>query len=254
MKKRRVVILPDELSPQGVLFSRAHSHYLVNVLRLGIGAEIFAQCGRNEYLVRLTVLEGGRLSGSASFVGVLPDSGCVPLVLAFGCVRPGPVEEILRHGTELGVSSFVPIVTRRTTRRPDSPKRRWTAVVACACSQSGRGTIPEVEAPVTLDRFLTRDHGETCKMLLSTDRASTPMLEVLEERRPAHVTILVGPEGGLDPSEEQTAITEGFHPVMLTETVLKTETACIAAVGLVACWSRRSLGELRDPSCGLPAD
>ncbi len=254
MKKRRVVISHEELSPEGVLFSRAHSHYLSNVLRLGTGAEIIALCGRNEYLVRVKDLENGRLRGESTITRVLPDPGSVPVILAFGCVRHGPFEEILRHGTELGVSCFVPIMTRRTTRRPEARKARWTTIVASACAQSGRASIPEVEDPLTLDRFLTRDHGETCKILLSTESTARPMLQVLDEQRPGHLTMLVGPEGGFDPSEEETALNAGFGLVMLTDTVLRTETACITAVGLVACWSRRLSGESADPRCSIAAD
>ena len=138
MKQPRIVIAEDELAYDSVLFSREHSHYLRNVLRLKPGAAVRAVFRGTAYIVRLGDSDQGRLLGAVERVNALPqpESG---LVIAFACVRPGPLEEILRHGTEVGVDRFIPLVTNRTSRRPVGSKDRWRTIVESACAQCGRG-------------------------------------------------------------------------------------------------------------------
>ncbi len=235
MKHRRLLISSDEISTHGVLFSREHSHYLRNVLRLKSGAEIQVICGNTAYLVRVGEVDQGRVRGEIGNARALCDPGGEEVVMAFAGVRPGPMEEILRHGTELGVHRFIPLVTRRTTRRPAASKDRWRTIVESACAQCGRSRVPQVEDPASLTQWLARDHGNACKIILSLGASSTPLLTVLQDRPPGPVVLMVGPEGGFDASEEEMSVREGFIPVSLTESVLRTETACIIAAGVVAC-------------------
>lgn len=160
----------------------------------------------------------------------------IEIVLGFACVRPGPVEEILRHCTELGVSRFIPVVTDRANRRPENPKQRWRTVIASATGQSGRTVLPEVESPVSLTNFLKEFAETSVGILLSTSPGAQPLLVLLDRLQPSRVVLLVGPEGGLEESEELQAAEKGFRGASLGSAVLRTETAAVAATGLVAAW------------------
>ena len=93
----------------------------------------------------------------------------IRVTLAFSCIRPGPFDDILRHGTELGVDRFVPILSRRVTRRPTEKKERWEAILTSATQQCGRVRCPEFGTPVNLDLFLDRAPEEATRLLLSPD-------------------------------------------------------------------------------------
>jgi 16S rRNA (uracil1498-N3)-methyltransferase len=146
------------------------------------------------------------------------------------------VEEILRHGTELGVSLFVPVISGRSNRKPHEKKDRWNTIVESASAQCGRIAVPTVEAPVSFDEFLQRDFTSDTSLLLSNGTHAEPFLKIFGQRAPDRVTILVGPEGGFDEDEESGALSAGFLPVSLCRNILRTETAALVAVGAVVTW------------------
>lgn len=223
------------MTPCGVVFSQKNTRYLRNVLRLKVGDLVAAFDGLNSHSVMLIESSRERIQGRIVESRLEAPEG-IGICLAFGCVRPGPVEEILRHGTELGVSVFIPLISDRANRKPQERKDRWYTVVKSASAQSGRITVPGVEPPVSFDQFLERDFGCDTSFLLSTDPNAEPLLELLRKRTPGRVMILVGPEGGFDSAEKSRAIDAGFLPVKLCRNVLRTETAALVAVGAVAMW------------------
>lgn len=223
-----------------MVFGERDSHYLANVLRLDAGDLVEAFDGETAHTVSLSPAVGRTVTGTV--VESRRQSVVVPkLTTAFGCVRPGPTEELLRHGTEVGVSRFVPILSRRTTRRPGDRKDRWTTVTAAAAAQSGRTALPTVDAPQVLESFIKETKCTDTRILLSTGPDAEPLPALLARMdltsgRP--VILLVGPEGGFDPEEETAIRSAGFYAVSLTETVLRTETAAILASGMIVTWYR----------------
>ncbi|MBI4962170.1 MAG: 16S rRNA (uracil(1498)-N(3))-methyltransferase [Desulfomonile tiedjei] len=251
MTQRRIFLSPESLCREGIVFPRKTAHYLRNVLRLRSGdcVEVFA--GERQCIIRLAASPGGELRGE--IVESKPTDPCSAeeLVLAFSCVRPGPVEEILRHGTELGVTRFVPILSTRANRRPPEIKPRWESIVAAAAAQSRRGQTPLLSSPSSFDDFIQGASASGTRILLSTDLDAEPLLAFLEKHAPCEIAILVGPEGGLETGEEMKAVEAGFHPVSLGAGVLRTETAAVVAAATVTMWRHWSESRGRKTQTGL---
>ena len=205
MKIPRVYVSREHFSLECVTFPANVAHYIKNVLRLHIGDHIEVFDGDHLHGAKLKSV-GTEIQGeifSITDVSVHSDSD---ITLAFGCVRPGPFQQILRHGTELGVNRFVPLITRRTTRRPETKKSRWETILTSAVSQSGRFRMPEVEEPVKFDSFISEKMNQKNKYILSERVGASPFWEVLQEASGKNAIVLVGPEGGFDEYEEEVAI------------------------------------------------
>ena len=232
MKAPRVFVSDKEIFGREVIFSGKNSRYLRKVLRLNAGDEVQAFDGTSGHLVKLTSVSQDSVSGLIcdSIVGKAEH---LKITLAFACVRPGPMQEILRHCTELGVSLFIPLLTERANRRPQEKKERWEAVVASASAQCGRITVPRVFAPTPLSELLKDMEHEQTLLMLSRTTGAVPMWSVLPDRLHKNVLILVGPEGGLEAYEESKAIDCGFQPVSLGPSALRAETAAILATGAI---------------------
>lgn len=235
-KLRRVPISADELVGNTVVFSAPNARYLHRVLRLRPGDHLNAFYGECEYLVELSDVSRAGVHGRVLEAELKPRDDALDVTLGFACVRPGPVEKILRHCTELGVSHFVPILSARANRKPENYKPRWRTIIAAATGQCGRIAVPDVEPPVSFTEFLRKHTTAATKILLSTSASAPPLLVLLDQERPTRVVLLVGPEGGLDEAEELQAVREGFHGAGLGSAVLRTETAAVAAAGVVVAW------------------
>ena len=141
------------------------------------------------------------------------------------------LDAVVRDATELGATRIVPAVADRSVkRRTDLERLRRVALEAAR--QCGRGDVPVVEAPVRLAPALGDLEGG---VVVLHPEASESLGAVLGDLR-GSVAIVIGPEGGFSDEELADAVERGARLARLGAFVLRTETACAAALGAVACW------------------
>ena len=170
------------------------------------------------------------------------------VTLLQGLAKGDKMDEVIRHATELGVSSFVPLECSRSVMRIDprkAPKKleRWRAVAKSAAMQSGQLAIPEVHEPQKPSAAAARlrDYTAVCvcweeapqsQKLSDAIAAGLSAQEIGPED--ARIAVVVGPEGGL--TEEEVASFLGSCPnaalVSLGPSILRTETAGVVAPAL----------------------
>ncbi len=240
MKLRRIHIAPGDVDDDYVRLTADHRHYLERVLRLRSGNRIIVCDGSSEHVAVLVRDRQKRLAACIEDTTERNPSGLPRIVLGFGCVRPGPLDEILRHGTELGVTVFVPLITARVVRRPETKKDRWDSITASAAQQCGRVDLPEVHPPTTLHDFIAETSEEELKIMCTQHghRLSTTV-----PGSAGSAVVALGPEGGLEEGEETLLLSAGFLPVSLGPWTLRTETAAILATGLLSALADTSRNE-----------
>ncbi|MGI5843792.1 MAG: 16S rRNA (uracil(1498)-N(3))-methyltransferase [Candidatus Xenobium sp.] len=205
------------------------AHHLVGVLRLKAGHEFLAfdgtgQEARTRILqtrphVLVEVLEVCRPQ-------VEPE---VSVTLFLALVKGERFDWAVEKSTELGVSSLVPMVTRRTeVRHPGEERRgRWQRLAVSAAAQSGRVQVPEIETPLDFAQALDRASGFEQAFLLKPGGVSLP------GSRADRVALLVGPEGGFSDEEVREAQVRGLLLVGLGPRTLRVETAALAALARI---------------------
>ena len=148
------------------------------------------------------------------------------------------LEHVIQKATELGAYEIVTFPSARCVSRPDEKSlkkklERWEKIAASAAEQSGRGRIPKVLVLGSFSEALTRaaqadkalmfyEHEEalTLKMALSSGGCST-------------VSLLTGPEGGLEEAEVAQAREVGLQVCTLGRRILRCETAPLCALSAV---------------------
>jgi len=165
--------------------------------------------------------------------GDLEPEPSLALHLAIGVSKGERMEFALQKSVELGATGVTPLFTRRSVVRlsGDRLEKRmthWKGVIQSACEQSGRRRLPELHDATDLDVWLGQSHQ--CPILLD-HRTSTTLLEL--PTPPGKVTLLVGPEGGLEERERSVALNAGFRAVRLGPRILRTETAPLAALAAI---------------------
>ncbi|MGC8658673.1 MAG: RsmE family RNA methyltransferase [Desulfomonilaceae bacterium] len=236
LSARRIFIAQAQIHGSSVIFTSENVRNLTKVLRLKPGDQIVALDGARRYNLILEKNPHSELVGKILSCDLETTPFPLTLGLAFGCVRPGPTEEIIRHCTELGVSHFFPLLLEYSNRRPANARPRWLNIAASACAQSNRPVMPQIDEPLEIDLFLERLLPGSTLVYLSPEGDSPPLFQVLQAKLGDRITLLIGAEGGLTSREEALVINAGFVAASLGAATLRTETAAIVSVGISMNW------------------
>ena len=163
--------------------------------------------------------------------------------LAVGMPANDRMDWLVEKATELGVASIQPLMTERSVlrlsgERAEKKQAHWQSVAVAACEQCGGNRVPTVHPVQTLAQWLksspsqAADQPSMQRLLLSLREGSRPVRDLSGGATEA--LFLSGPEGGLSPAEEETALGAGFVPASLGARVLRAETAALAALTLLA--------------------
>ena len=220
------------------------AHYLASVLRAKVGQEVilFNNTGIEARARLLTIDRKMVVVNVAEIDSVERESG-LAIHLAIGISRGERMDFVLQKSTELGVASITPLFCERTevklqADRQDKKLQHWQKVIVSACEQSGRTRLPVLNAPATLVNCLAGDKSE-CRLVLH--HRSSSVLPAAEN--PSSVLLVIGPEGGLSPTEITLAEQAGCKPWTLGPRVLRTETAPLAALAIL----QYQWGDLGEP-------
>jgi 16S rRNA (uracil1498-N3)-methyltransferase len=143
------------------------------------------------------------------------------------------IDAIARDATELGATALVVVAAERSVKRAVD-LARLERVVLEAARQCGRGDVPALSAHDALAAALT---GVVGLGVVLDPGAEESLGAVLARAGDAALALLIGPEGGLSEDELRLARVRGFVPARLGRFVLRTETACAAALGAVAAFT-----------------
>ena len=236
MPRRRFFIPRNQIQGGIAILTPDQAHHLRTVLRLGTGEDVELFDGEgNAYSGRIESRDAEvRIGGLAPLELAQPPG--TALVLATAIIKQDRFEWILQKGTELGVSRFLPLVTRFTAAhipaaRVEARMHRWQRIVREACKQSRRLTVPDIQTPVTFDQLLTEPEYSAFSRIMLHEHAPERLKR--DSAAGDSVLLCVGPEGGWDTRETEAAAHAGFDLASLGSGILRAETACLAAVAIL---------------------
>jgi 16S rRNA (uracil1498-N3)-methyltransferase len=216
---------------QQVPLDDAAAHHASHVLRLRVGDPVVLFDGRGgEYRAVLTQVEKKHVLARIDEHLPIERESPLNVVLVQAVSARERMDVTLQKAVELGVARVQPVMAQRgvvklSGERAEHRVQHWQQVVISACEQCGRNRVPLVSPLLTLTDYLQRPPSTRVRWLLSP--AADQVLRTLP--RPADgVELLVGPEGGFTPQEEQAAGAAGFVALRLGPRVLRTETAAPA--------------------------
>lgn len=207
-------------------------HYLLHVMRAKVGDRVSLFNGRDgEWLARVT--DVSKRSCSLDCDRMIAKQGDVPdLWLCFAPIKRTPADYIVQKATELGVRMLQPVVTRRTiASRINLERMRANAIEAA--EQSGRTSIPEIRAPLALDKLLAAWPKERRLIFCDESGDAPPLAQALRTDKDQPCAILIGPEGGFEPAERDALRAHGLvTSIALGPRILRADTAALAALAI----------------------
>ena len=218
---------------QAVRLSPDQTHYLVGVMRLGVGASVLVFNGQNGEWRALLAEAAKRGAILVCEVETRPLSMPPDLWLIFAPVKKARTDFIVEKAVELGVRHIRPVQTRYTNSERIRQDRLQAHAVEAA-EQCGATMVPKVADLQPLDRLLAAWPSD--RQLWWCDEASAGHPVDLVGR-PGSGAILIGPEGGFSDSEKR-CLREvpGVAPLSLGPRILRADTAAVAAITL---WQTR---------------
>ncbi|MBL8014955.1 MAG: 16S rRNA (uracil(1498)-N(3))-methyltransferase [Candidatus Doudnabacteria bacterium] len=216
-------------------------------LRMEPNDRIILFNGERKYRARLTMVTKDNVLVEVEDRIESTDDSEKEITLFQSLIRAHNFELVLQKATELGIDNIVPLQTEFSQiklERVESKMERWEKIVLEACKQSERDTIPEVYLPIDFNAIETQGLVSEFDLILffTTPREVvtkispvTPLHQMQEKIKDAkRVALLIGPEGGFSPAEHLKAKELGFPFVSMGNTVLKAETAGIAATSFIS--------------------
>lgn len=160
----------------------------------------------------------------------------VSVYLAFP--KADKLEHVIQKATELGAYEIVAFPSARCVSRPDEKSlkkklERWQKIAASAAEQSGRGRIPRVITLGSFKEALERGKQADKALLFYENEQAMTLRMALETVHYETVSLLTGPEGGLEEAEVARARGAGFQVCTLGKRILRCETAPLCALSAV---------------------
>jgi 16S rRNA (uracil1498-N3)-methyltransferase len=184
-----------------------------------------------EYHVVIT--RAGISSLSARIVRKTRKSNEVGIFVSIGIAPPKGkrMEWFVEKATELGVSEIIPVITNRTVVSPGEAKiARWRRVAIAAVKQAERSVLPTIQPVQSYEEFISASMRYPLRFIAYEKQREGIIEEAIEKKKPTKIVALVGPEGGFEEWEVSEAKAQGFIPVTLGPTKLRTETAGIVVL------------------------
>lgn len=210
------------------------SHYLLRVMRLHRGDRLILFNGNGkEYQAVLMNADRKQATVLIGDAGNPQTESVLCVSLGQGIPRGERMDFVLQKSVELGAASITPLVTNRSQvhlsgKRLENRLAHWQGILRSACEQSNRIVLPALNGVTRLPDWLESRQAQERQHKLVLDPTALCRLKELEPA--TSVSIVIGPEGGLDQNEIKLAVSHGFQRIRLGPRILRTETAALATL------------------------
>ncbi len=233
MTRRRFIA--DEVSGDRAALIGEHADHLVRALRARVGQDFDIATGDTVRRGRIAVVSDGRVE--FDLAEEVSRASLAEITIVLAVFKFDRMEWAIEKCTELGVSRIVPVIARRTDSHlaAASVKRaeRWQRIARQAAEQSRRDAPPQIAALIEVAEAL--NFPASLRIVLAESVEETLLRDLLKQKNAADgIVMAVGPEGGWAESELQSFQKSGWIPASLGKTILRAETAAMAATALVA--------------------
>ena len=220
--------------------SKEDIKHISKVLRMKEGDRLeISDCSQWEYDAEIEFIEQDLIELSVLNKQEFEREPEVRVTLFQGIPKQAKMETIVQKCVELGIDSIVPVFMDRTvvTDKGNFNKKvdRWQKVSAEAVKQCRRGIIPEVAEPVKSKEMIEMMKQYDLILFPYENETGRTIRDALRglETKPATIAMVIGPEGGFSDAEAEELKNIGADCVSLGKTILRTETAGMAALAMV---------------------
>ena len=234
----RFFVTPEEMQEDRIVLTGENAQH-AKVLRLKAGEEVLACDGQGmECLCTVASVSAAAVELEVTERRPSRTEAAVRVSVYMAFPKADKLEHVIQKATELGAFEIVAFPSGRCISRPDDKSlkkklERWQKIAASAAEQSGRGVIPEVVALPSFAAALERAAKADKALMFFENEHATTLRMALESGNYKTVSLLTGPEGGLEEKEVEQARQAGLQVCTLGSRILRCETAPLCALSAV---------------------
>jgi len=234
----RFFVEPQELVGEYLTLTGENAQH-AKVLRLKAGEEVLVCDGEGkECRCEVTDVAPGEVALKALEYRDSVTEPAVKASIYMAFPKADKLEHVIQKATELGAFEIVAFPSGRCISKPDDKSlkkklERWQKIAASAAEQSGRGRIPEVVVLPSFAAALERAAKADKALMFYENEHATTLKMALEAGSYETISLLTGPEGGLEEKEVEQARKAGLQVCTLGSRILRCETAPLCALSAV---------------------
>ena len=218
------------------ILSGEDGRHIARSLRMKAGEALTVCDGKcTDYECEIASISGDEVSLNVTEVHPSKGEADVQITVYQSVPKGDKMDGIVQRAVELGAVKIVPVLSERCVSRPDAKGQkakltRWRKIALESAMQCGRGIIPEVADFVD---FQTAVNNTKCdKLILFYEGGGAPIGSMGIKCKTA-ISLFIGPEGGFEESEVETAKSAGALIGSLGPRILRTQTASLAATAAI---------------------
>lgn len=234
----RFFVAPEEMKPDFFVLTGENAQH-AKVLRLKNGEEVLVCDGQGaEAICTISDVSPGQISLVVKKRQESESEARVKASIYMAFPKADKLEHVIQKATELGAYEIIAFPSARCVSRPDEKSiqkklERWQKIAASAAEQSGRGRIPHVLTLGSFKDALERAAKADKAILFYENEQATTLKMALQSGKYESISLLTGPEGGLEEKEVLQASAAGLEVCTLGKRILRCETAPLCALSAV---------------------
>ena len=215
-----------------IILEKSSSHHLIKVLRKKEGDELVLFDGKGNSCLGI-ISKIHRSEVQLDVIDIFEKSlrSGIEINLGQSLIKNDAFNLTIQKATELGVTSFHPLITDRSELKIKMTRNRslrWNLIARGACEQCGENWLPIIEDPIKLDRWAANEESKI-KIVLYPNADN----KISDFKYKDSVSLAIGPEGDFSDYEVDSLTEKGFIPVSIGKRILRAETAAISAISSV---------------------
>ena len=215
-----------------IILEKSSSHHLIKVLRKKEGDELVLFDGKGNSCLGI-ISKIHRSEVQLDVIDIFEKSlrSGIEINLGQSLIKNDPFNLTIQKATELGVTSFHPLITDRSELKIKMTRNRslrWNLIARGACEQCGENWLPIIEDPIKLDTWAANEESKI-KIVLYPNADN----KISDFKYKDSVSLAIGPEGDFSDYEVDSLTEKGFIPVSIGKRILRAETAAISAISSV---------------------
>ena len=232
----------EQIGQDTITITGSDVNHIKNVIRLKPGNEIRVSNREDkDYICEITDISNEEVVAKIIDVDLAGTELKTKVYLFQGLPKGDKMETVIQKNVELGVYEIIPVAMKRSIVKLDAKKaeakvKRWNGISESAAKQSKRMIIPNVTKVMTYKEAIEyAKELDICLVPYENEKDMTHTREIIESiKNESKVGIFIGPEGGFEEDEIESAIALGMETITLGKRILRTETAGMAIMAVIA--------------------